>query len=83
MDDGEKEQGLFEGRTMIKSICGDSGVVNLVLDSFIVSCMVIRTLFSYRPLLMSHPLPGPLVTTLQSTIEHGRNLLSSRIKDVK
>lgn len=83
MDDGEKEQGLFEGRTMIKSICGDSGVVNLVLDSFIVSCMVIRTLFSYRPLLMSHPLPGPLVTTLQSTIEHGRNLLSLRIKDVK
>ena len=71
----KKNKVLLEERTMIKSICGNSGVVNLVLDSFIVSCMVIRTLFSYRPLLMSHPLPGPLVTTLQSTIEDGKNLL--------
>jgi len=45
-------------RTMTRTICGDSGVVNLVLDSFIVSCMVIRSRFSYRALLMSHPLSG-------------------------
>lgn len=52
-------------RTMTRSICGDSGVVNLVLDSFIVSRMVIRSLFSYRAMLMSHPLPGQCTVNLQ------------------
>jgi hypothetical protein len=48
-----------------RSICGgDSGVVNLVLGSFIVSCMGIRTCFSYG-LLMSHPLSDQCSVHLQ------------------
>lgn len=55
---GKNDKVFAMTRTMTRSICGDSGVVNLVLDSFIVSCMVIESCFSYRAQLMSHPLPG-------------------------
>jgi hypothetical protein len=62
----KRAQGLAIVRTMTRSICGgDSGVVNLVFGSFVISCMVIRTLSSYRLLLMSHPLPDQSSIHLQ------------------
>ena len=69
----KRAQGLRIIRTMTRSICGgDSGDVNLVLGSFVVSCMVIRTLFSHRLSLMSHPLPGQYIIQLLQLVFAGR-----------